>query len=116
MVISNAGVDQITSLAVPLLVVLYPVVIALIMITFLDKYIQHRAIYAGVVYTALAVSVLDVLVGYNVPIPGASRLLAALPLANQGFAWVVPTILVAALLMTFFKALELLGKPIYNEK
>lgn len=116
MIISNAGVDQITSLAAPLLVILYPVVIALIMIMFLEKYIQHKAIYAGVVYTALAFSVLDVLVGYNVPIPGAKQLLAALPLADQGFAWVIPTILAGALLMAFFKALDLLGKPSYNEK
>jgi len=116
MVISNVGVDQITSFAVPLLVVLYPVVIALVMITFFDKYIQHRAIYAGVVYTALAVSVLEVFVSYNVKIPGASRLLASLPLADQGFAWVVPTILAGIVLMTFFKALQLFGKPVYTQK
>ncbi|MBU5678019.1 branched-chain amino acid transport system II carrier protein [Alkaliphilus sp. MSJ-5] len=116
MVISNAGVDEITSLAEPLLVVLYPVVIALIMVTFLDKYIQHKAIYSGVVYTALVVSVLEVLVGYNVAIPGAKKVLAALPLADQGFAWVVPTIVVGILLMVFFKASELLSGQAYTEK
>ncbi len=116
MVISNAGVDQITSLAEPLLVVIYPVVIALVLVNFLDKYIKHHVVYSGVVYTALAISIMEVFVGYNIPIPGIDKLLAALPLANQGFAWVVPTIVVGGILMTFLKALELLGKPVYSEK
>lgn len=116
MVISNAGVDQITSLAEPLLVVIYPVVIALVLVNFLDKYIKHNVVYSGVVYTALAISILEVFVSYNIPVPGIDRLLAALPLADQGFAWVVPTIVVGAILMAFLKALELLGKPVYSEK
>lgn len=113
MVISNAGVDQITNLAVPLLIVIYPVVIALILITFLEKYIQHKAIYAGVIYTALIVSVMEVLVSYNVPVPGLARLFLALPLVEQGFAWVVPTIAVGVLLAAFFKALGLSTKEVY---
>lgn len=116
MVISNAGVDQITSLAVPLLVIIYPVVIALILITFLDKYIQHRVIYSGVIYTALIVSVIEVFVSYNVPIPGLSKVFLLIPLAKEGFAWVIPTIAVGVLLVIFFKALELFGIQAHTEK
>lgn len=105
MVISNAGVDRIASLAVPLLVVIYPVVIALVLITFLNKYITHKIVYSGVVYTALVVSIIDAFASFNIEILGASRLLAIIPLADQGFAWLVPTVVVGAILMVSSKAL-----------
>lgn len=116
MVISNAGVDQITSLAEPLLVVIYPVVIALILITFLDKYIQHNAIYSGVIYTVLAISIIEVLVGYNVQMFGLEKIFSVLPLANQGFAWLVPAIVVGLVTAASFKAWELPDRQVYTEK
>ncbi len=97
MIISNAGVDQITSLAEPFLVILYPVVIALIAMIFLDKYIPHRLVYSVGVYTTLIVSVLELFIQYNATNNILNKIYSLLPLADQGFAWLVPTIITTSI-------------------
>ncbi|ABW20229.1 branched-chain amino acid transport system II carrier protein [Alkaliphilus oremlandii] len=106
-VISNIGVDQITSLAVPLLVILYPVVIALVSMIFLDKYIPHRAVYAIGVYTTLLVSVLELIAKYMGKNSFLYSIYTLLPLASQGFAWVVPTIVTTVIAGIFIKVFNI---------
>ncbi|MCC5909589.1 MAG: branched-chain amino acid transport system II carrier protein [Clostridiaceae bacterium] len=90
--ISNIGVDRIITLAEPILLVLYPIIIVLVALAFLDKYMKSQAIYTGAVFATLVVSLLDVLGSFNIPIPVVSDVMQALPLTAQGFGWIVPAI------------------------
>lgn len=109
------GVDTIISLSVPLLTVMYPVTIVLIVLSLFDRFIKYKSVYKGACLGALIFSILqnflaaeDLInsllerlsvspffanitperVNFDTPI----RIIESLPLATQGFAWIVPAI------------------------
>lgn len=109
------GVDTIIALAVPILTVMYPLTIVLIVLSFFDKYIKYKWIYKGASLGALLMSLIqnflaaedqinNILVrirfspffanmtpesvNFDTPI----KIIESLPLATEGFAWIVPAI------------------------
>ena len=83
--IGQLGIDKIVSLSGPILNILYPVAITLIVTSLLNKYLNNiNAVRIGV-YTSLIFSILSL-----IPIID----LSFIPLANDGFAWLIPTIVV----------------------
>ena len=90
--ISNLGVDRIVAFAAPILLVLYPLIIVLVALAFLDPFISHTRVYTGAVFTTLGISILDVLAEFNIALPWVSDLVNRLPLAEQGFGWVLPAV------------------------
>ena len=83
--IGQLGIDKIVSLSGPILNILYPVAITLIVTSLLNKYLNNiNAVRIGV-YTSLIFSILSL-----IPIIDLSFIL----LANDGFAWLIPTIVV----------------------
>lgn len=92
--IGSLGVEKIVVLAVPVLCILYPIAITLILTTLLDKVIKNNLIIKYSVYTALTISILDTLPKVGVNIAALNNILAKLPLADMGFAWLVPTLIV----------------------
>lgn len=97
---ATMGVEKIVSVAVPLLVTVYPVVIVLIVMNVFDNFIKNKGAYTGAVYGALFVSFFDALsvVGINTSFIGSA--LGKLPLAAQGFGWLVPA-LIGAMITSF---------------
>lgn len=112
------GVDNIINFAVPILSVLYPVTIALIVMTLFDRFIPQKSAYKGATLGALLVSVTQTLahsseqinsllarlqgnsylswmtpqsVNFETPV----KVIESLPLAQQGLAWVFPAIIMA---------------------
>ncbi len=90
-VFATVGVTTIVTVAVPLLVTVYPVAIALIVLTLLGM--KYRAVYGGAVVGALLTSVPDALTAASMPIAFANDLVAKIPFAGAGFAWIIPTVL-----------------------
>lgn len=91
--LSVVGVEKIVSLSEPILVVMYPVVIVLIFLTvFAGDYIRNNNVYKYAIYTTLAVSIIEALgsLGLNFYL---NKLVAMLPLASYGFAWVLPAVI-----------------------
>ena len=89
-VISNAGLDMILKISVPILSLIYPVAIVLILLAFLQKYIGHwKYIYPVTVGVTTVVSLLDV-AGAQGWIPAV---LSFLPFHSSGLVWIVPSIL-----------------------
>lgn len=88
MVISNAGLDQILTISVPILNILYPPAIVLILLSFLPRSIQRfSAIYpVGIAFTSVA-SILYAAQGMGLSIPALDRLLKAVPLSGMGLGW-----------------------------
>ncbi|WP_027624194.1 branched-chain amino acid transport system II carrier protein [Clostridium lundense] len=91
--ISNYGVETIIKLAVPVLVTAYPVVIVLIVTNLLCKYINKKGIYTGSVYGALLVSIFGSLSSIGIKISFVENIINKLPLAAQGFSWILPAII-----------------------
>lgn len=101
LVISNAGVDKITSFAIPLLVVVYPIIIVLVVLALLDRFIINNIIYTGTVLITLVISLFDTLVNYNVSVPMINTAVKSLPFASQGLGWIVPALAVGLSLHLF---------------
>ena len=91
-VFATVGVTTIVNVAYPLLVLVYPVAISLIVLTLMGRLALDRAIYAGAVIGALAVSVFESLAIAGVPVGFATGLIQHIPLASAGFAWIVPAV------------------------
>ncbi|WP_350344018.1 branched-chain amino acid transport system II carrier protein [Proteinivorax tanatarense] len=92
--ISNMGVDRIINFAEPILLILYPMIIVLVALAFLDKHIKSASVYKGAVFSALFISVMDVIGTFIFPIPMMTKAIQGLPLATQGFGWLAPSIFI----------------------
>jgi len=91
-VFATVGVNKIVQIAVPFLVMVYPVAIILILFTIFGGKKISRKVYAGAVIGALAISVFDALTNAGLPIAFANNLISYIPLAKDGFPWVIPAI------------------------
>ncbi len=89
-VFATVGVTTIVNVAVPLLVTMYPVAIALILLTMIG--VSKRAIYAGAVVGALSTSVFEATTAAGLPIGFANAAISYIPLADSGFAWIIPSV------------------------
>ena len=79
-VLAVAGLDYIISLAVPVLVILYPVTIVLIILNIFG--VENRNSFSFPTIVTLIISILEVL----------KVNLSFIPLANLGFAWIIPAV------------------------
>lgn len=96
LVVSNFGVNTIIQFSAPILTLIYPPTIVLIVFTLFGNKINNDNVFKFGTYTALFVSVLNVVASFGVKIP----VINSLPLAGFGFNWVVP-VLIAALIGSF---------------
>lgn len=90
LVISNAGLNQILKISVPVLNAVYPVAIVLILLSFFHKWLAERpkTYSIGILFTAVA-SILFAVADY---IPALKSALAGVPLFQQGLGWVIPAL------------------------
>ncbi|WP_302295234.1 branched-chain amino acid transport system II carrier protein [Pyramidobacter piscolens] len=86
-VLSVYGVRQIISLSVPVLYALYPVAIVLILLNLVDGGIDS-AVYRGAVVGAFLIGILYGLQHVSTVADQAKNMLAAIPLGQEGFAWI----------------------------
>lgn len=109
--LSNFGVDNIISIAGPILEVVYPVAIVLIILNLFVDYIPNKYFYSGAVIGTLCISVLQGLVAAKelintllIKIGGTAmnpetlsfnttiKVLKVLPFEGIGFPWLLPAI------------------------
>ena len=89
MLIANAGLDMILKVSVPALSIIYPVAIALIALSFFQRWLEgRRMVYPITILFTGAASVLFALKDAGVPL----AFLDALPLAGMGLGWLLPAI------------------------
>jgi len=89
-VFATVGVTRIVQIAVPLLVLVYPIAICLILLTIFGRRSLHRAVYIGAIAGALATSVFEALTSAGVPVLAANNIINQIPLAKAGFSWILP--------------------------
>ena len=98
-VLSNFGLDQIVSIASPILSIVYPPTLVLIILAYFGRRIRNNNVCRMAALGALLFSILETLNQSGVSISLVERL----PLAALGFGWVVPALvfgLLGALLRT----------------
>lgn len=85
-VISNFGITRILALASPILNILYPVLVLLVFMGLAEKWLPNTAVYRLAAFGTIVVSTLSTVSAY-LPVPVN---IAALPLYEYGFQWVLP--------------------------
>lgn len=100
-VVSNFGISTIIGIAVPILNIVYPAVIALVFLSFFKNKIKGDSIYKGVALFVFLISAVSVLKDMNLPIK-ALDLVERLPLFEYGFQWILPAI-VGGVIGCFFQ-------------
>lgn len=100
---SVLGVELIVKLAIPLLVLVYPVVIILIILNLFSDILNNRNTFRGAVIGALLVSSFDALAVLGVKMEFISNLIMKLPFASSGFSWLLPSIILSVLMTIFIK-------------
>jgi branched-chain amino acid:cation transporter, LIVCS family len=90
-IFATVGVTTIVNVAFPLLVTVYPVAIALIVLTLIGKPVAYRGVYIGAVAGALLTSIPEALTLIGIPIEFINLAIDKIPFATAGFAWIIPT-------------------------
>lgn len=131
-VFATVGVESIVAMATPILATLYPVTIVLILLSVFDRVIRRKATYRGAVFGAFLVSLFQGLseaetiinnivsvlfsigplkqwitptsISFDLPL----SVIAKLPLATEGFAWIVPAIVFGILFTVFDRKKEMI--------
>ncbi len=100
-IISIAGIGSIISLAVPILMIFYPIQIVLILFNIIG--VESKLTYKITVYTTLVGSVLDVL-HTQFGVTALNGIFKFVPFASAGFAWIVPAVIavVVSLVINIF--------------
>lgn len=94
LLIANLGLNQIISISVPVLIVLYPITIVLVVLSFLDRFFNgSRGVYIGAVFTAGMVSVIDGLKSFGIESEVLASTLKSLPLYAEGLGWLLPALI-----------------------
>lgn len=94
MVIANAGLTQLIKFSVPILVIIYPLAIVLIMLTFMhNAFNGYSLVYISALIPTGLISLVDGLNTAGLNVSALTDALSFLPLFAQGIGWVVPAIL-----------------------
>ncbi len=91
-VFATVGVTTIVNVAFPLLVLVYPVAIALIVLTLAGGASAQRTVYIGAVTGALLTSIPEAVEIIGIPVDFIQPVITIIPFADAGFAWIIPTI------------------------
>lgn len=95
LVVSNFGLSAILSISVPILNMIYPMALVLILLGLGDSlYAANRWVYPLTVFSAGLISILSELDKMGMRLPGLTKLLNSLPLAQDSLGWLPAAILV----------------------
>lgn len=113
--ISLLGVDQIIKIAVPILLAIYPGMIALIILSAFDKFIKYNWTYTGAVIGAYSISIIEAINVSSNMINGSNLfgglvdIFKTFPLGAISFEWFVPAI-VCSVVLTLISVISGVGK------
>lgn len=91
--IANLGLNQIIALSVPVLIIIYPITIVLVGLSFFHKaFGGSRFVYAGALLGAGVVSLFDGLKMFGVAAEMVISLFEQIPLYGVGLGWFIPAL------------------------
>lgn len=89
--LSSLGVDAIINLAVPILTIGYPIIIALVFYMIFDKKVPYNMAYILMVIGVTIVAVIETF-GEQLGLGALVEIIKSLPLAQFGFTWFIPSL------------------------
>lgn len=93
-VIANVGLSQLIQISLPILIMLYPITVVLMVLSFFQKRIQtRRMVYVLGMLCAFAVSFFSGLDQAGIHMGSVHALVAQLPFYSYGVGWILPAIL-----------------------
>lgn len=93
-VIANIGLSQLIAISLPILMMVYPVSVVLVILSFFRKKIgKHRGIYIGAMVLTFCVSFFDGMQGGGIVFPSINGLLMRLPFYELHLGWIIPAII-----------------------
>lgn len=105
--VANVGLTQLISFSVPVLLMIYPLAIVLMLMSFVDKLFGRAPIvYILALLATVFVSIFDGLKGAGIDVKPVTSVLKHLPLYEQQIGWLVPAIvgaLIGVILIPFTK-------------
>ena len=91
--VANVGLTKLIEVSIPALLIIYPLAIVLMLLSFIDNYFGRAPIvYSLALIGTAAVSIFDGLKAANIKYPTIDKMLSVLPLYEQGIGWLVPAI------------------------
>ena len=92
--VSNIGLTQLIAFSLPVLLIIYPLAIVLMLMSFIDKSFGRKPIVYILALLATAfVSIFDGLLVAGINIKPITSLIAQLPLYEQNIGWLLPAII-----------------------
>nr|WP_285851258.1 branched-chain amino acid transport system II carrier protein [Sporosarcina aquimarina] len=97
-VVANVGLTQLISLSIPVLLMIYPLAIVLMLLSFVDNAFCRRPIvYILALFGTALVSIFDGLAGGGIVVQPVVNILQHLPLYEQQIGWLLPAIIGAGI-------------------
>lgn len=100
------GVTNIINYVTPIFLTIYPPLIVLTVLGFVDKWIPNDGIYKGAVYTSTFFGFLDGVIAVFPNFTGLYDVLSYIPLFTDGFGWVIPSLAMGVIMGIVYR-----GKP-----
>lgn len=92
-IVSNVGLTTLINTVLPVLVVLYPLVTVLVILSYFDRFWRGRTeVYAFSMAFALCFSIFDGLKTAHISLWGVTEFMMQLPLALLGIGWLIPAV------------------------
>ncbi|KOP83745.1 branched-chain amino acid transport system II carrier protein [Cytobacillus solani] len=93
MIIANIGLTQLIAFSVPVLVIIYPLAIVLIVLSFFHNFFKGSSlVYIVALIPTGIISLIDGLKTAGLNVTALTDALSFLPLFDQGIGWIVPAI------------------------
>ncbi|CAM3264404.1 branched-chain amino acid transport system II carrier protein [Filibacter tadaridae] len=104
---ANVGLTQLIAISIPVLLMIYPLAIVLVLLSFVDKWFGRKpVVYIMALVPTAFVSIFDGLLGASIDVKPVTSILSNLPLYEQQIGWLVPAIvgaLIGLVLSPLFK-------------
>ncbi len=97
LILSNAGVETIVKVAVPVLITLYPAVMVMVVLCVIGGPLENRNIWRGAVAGALIVGIIDGLHAVGIDYAPVNAVRDILPLTKMGVGWLIPSLVLGGI-------------------
>ncbi|NEU31639.1 branched-chain amino acid transport system II carrier protein [bacterium LRH843] len=105
--IANVGLTQLIAFSVPVLLMIYPLAIVLMLLSFIDQLFDRKPIVYILALTATSfVSVFDGLKQVDIHVVAINKLISRLPFHEQQIGWLIPAVvgtLIGIVISSLFK-------------
>lgn len=99
--VSNIGLELLMKIVLPILVVIYPLLTVLVLLSFFDRFWHGRTeVYLLSMLFALMFSIFDGFKAAGIGLGGLTEMVMRLPLASVGVGWLIPAAIGFILAMT----------------